>query len=149
MNKVPEHIIIKKITPTFTTVVTTMEKYSKDQKDPSGLIIDPSKSAGTLMEYQKVIAIGSSVRNCQVGDLVKIDPSRYARYAQRKSPNVAEEVEGYTKQLVGYCFRTVDIKGEKCLMVQDADIEFVIEDYDIIKIPVIYTEANTSSTLNN
>lgn len=43
MNRIPDNISIKKIIPSFTTVVTTMEKYSKDGVNEFGLI-DPSKA---------------------------------------------------------------------------------------------------------
>ena len=67
-------MILKKIKPLFTSVVTTMDKY-EDDVIVNGLV---NQTAGTLKEYQKVIAIGSSVRDIKVGDLVSINPSRYA-----------------------------------------------------------------------
>lgn len=136
MNKLPENINIKKITPTFTTVVTTTEKYSQDGITSAGLV-DPTRVQGQLKEYQKVVAVGPSVRNCKPGDLVKIDPSRYATYAQRRTPNVAEEIEGYKRQLTGYNFRVVELDGEKCLLLQDSDIEYVIEEYESMDPPIL------------
>lgn len=42
MSKIPENISIKKITPTFTSVITTAERYSKDGISASGLV-DPTR----------------------------------------------------------------------------------------------------------
>jgi hypothetical protein len=137
--QVPDDLIIKKVAPTFTGVVTTMDKYKKDGLGANGLI-DPTKTEGSLKEWQYVIAVGSSVRVCKEGDLVKINPSRYAQYQQRQVPNVAQEVEGYKRELVGYKFRTVQLSGEKYLLLQDSDIEYVVEEYEEVKVPVVYTD---------
>lgn len=42
MSRIPDNINIKKITPTFTTVVTTMERYEQDALNSTGLL-DSSK----------------------------------------------------------------------------------------------------------
>ena len=61
----------------------------------------PINNRDNLKEYQIVIAAGPSVRNCKVGDLIKINPSAYAQYKQRKVPSIAEDVEGYQKTISG------------------------------------------------
>lgn len=139
--RVPENINIKKVTPTFTSLITTMEKYEKDGVTSTGLL-DTSKQQGQLKEFQYVIAVGPSVRNCKVGDLVKINPSAYAQYKQRKVPNVAEEIEGYSKQLTGYQFRTIELNGDQHLFLQDNDIEYVINEFENIEPPKILNTAN-------
>ena len=68
---------INKIKPLFTSLITTMDKYEQDIITDGGLI-DTSKQQGTLKEYQTVLAIGDSVRNIKVGDLVCVNPSRFA-----------------------------------------------------------------------
>jgi len=68
---------IKKIKPMFTALVTSMERYNAD-KYTTGGIIDPTKTKTGLKEYQKVIAVGGSVREIKVGDLVCINPTRFA-----------------------------------------------------------------------
>lgn len=84
------------------------------------------------------------MRSCTVGNLVKIDPSRYAKYAQRKVPNIAEEIEGYQRELVGYSFKTVEIDGEKHLILQDNDVEYVVEEFEDIDPPLILSKTNSS-----
>ena len=60
---------VKKIKPMFTALITTMDKYEEDVRTSGGLL-DVTKQQGGLKEYQTVLAIGSSVRDIKVGDLV-------------------------------------------------------------------------------
>ena len=82
---------IKKIKPMFTALVTTMDKYTEPQYITGTGIIDPTKSKSGLKEYQKVISIGESVRGIVEGDIVCINPSRYA---------VKKYTEGETKEMI-------------------------------------------------
>ena len=67
---------VKKIKPMFTALITTMDKYEKDIK--IGGLIDTTRQQGGLKEYQKVLAVGSSVRDIKVGDVVCVNPARFA-----------------------------------------------------------------------
>ena len=67
---------VKKIRPMFTSLITTMDKYEQDVK--IGGLIDTTKQQGGLKEYQKVLAIGSSVKDVKVGDIVCVNPARFA-----------------------------------------------------------------------
>lgn len=117
-------LTIKKIKPLFTSVVTTMDKYEDDVM-VKGLV---NKTAGTMKEYQKVIAIGSSVRDIKVGDMVCINPSRYAV----KKFEDGSMHDGVISQnpVLSYKFPIIEIDGEECLLLQDRDIDFVIEEYE-------------------
>ena len=68
---------IKKIKPMFTALITTMDKYEEDVRTSGGLL-DVNKQQGGLKEYQTVIAVGTTVRDIKVGDLVCINPTRFA-----------------------------------------------------------------------
>ena len=68
---------VKKIKPMFTALITTMDKYEEDVRTSGGLL-DVTKQQGGLKEYQTVLAIGSSVRDIKVGDLVCVNPTRFA-----------------------------------------------------------------------
>lgn len=59
----------------FNQIVTTAQEYKEDEL--SGSLIDVNKQKGTIKEYQRIIAIGDSVRGMKVGDLVMINPIRY------------------------------------------------------------------------
>lgn len=118
---------INSIRPLFTALITTMDKYEQDTIDNNGLI-DTSKQQGSLKEYQTVLAIGDSVRNIKVGDLVCINPSRYAVKKYEKGSlkdNVITE-----NPTISYNFETVEMGGKQCLLLQDRDINFVIEDFE-------------------
>jgi threonine dehydrogenase-like Zn-dependent dehydrogenase len=110
----------------FNKLVTTAEKYEEDSYN--GSIIEVDKQQGTLKEYQKVIAVGSSVRGVDVGDLVAIDPTRYAVKKYDKD-SIRQDIEG-GNPIVGYNFDFVTVDGSDCLLIEDRDIEFVITDYE-------------------
>lgn len=119
-------INVKAVKPMFNKLVTTAEKYEEDSYN--GSIIEVDKQQGTLKEYQKVIAVGSSVRGVDVGDLVAIDPTRYAVKKYDKD-SIRQDIEG-GNPIVGYNFDFVTVDGSDCLLIEDRDIEFVITDYE-------------------
>ena len=118
---------IKKIKPMFTSLITTMNKYEEDVKTSGGLL-DVNKQQGGLKEYQTVIAIGTTVRDIKVGDLVCINPIRYA---------VKKHQEGSLKDgvitdnpVIRFDFPTIEMNGKQYLYLQDRDIDFVIEEFE-------------------
>lgn len=118
---------IKKIKPMFTAIITTMDKYEQDKLTKGGLI-DSSKQQGTLKEYQTVLAIGDSVRNIKVGDLVCINPTRFA-VKKHKEGSMRDGVIT-DNPVVTYNFDIVEMDDKQCLLLQDRDIEYIIEDYE-------------------
>ena len=52
------------VKPMFNNILTTMNKYEKDEYE-NGIII---YKKGDLKEYQEVIAVGSTVRDIKIGD---------------------------------------------------------------------------------
>ena len=65
-------INIKKVRLTANYILTTKDTYNGES---DGGVIIP---AGTLKEYQKVVAVGPMVRTIAVGDVVSVNPKRYA-----------------------------------------------------------------------
>lgn len=118
-------IKVKKIKPMFTAIVTTMDKYEKPVMI-NGLI-DTSREVGSIKEYQKVLAVGTSVTSIKVGDLVCVNPSRYA---VRKFDENSIKNDIMYNPVTTYNFNVIDIDGEKCLLLQDRDIDFIIEEYE-------------------
>lgn len=123
---------IKKLRPMFTNIVTTMDTYEEDTVMASGLL-DTRKQRGALKEYQKVIAVGNAVRDIFPGDVVCINPIRYAQYKHSKSSlkDLATD-----NPITGYNFNVVEIDGKDCLLLHDQDIRYVIEDYEEVPDPV-------------
>lgn len=116
-------MIVKKIKPLFNYIITTMDKYQSDGKI-GDLIV---KQRGTLKEYQKVVAVGNSVREIKQGDVVMIDPTRYAVMKHEKGSLKDGIVED--NPVMSYNFKTVKMDGVEYLLLYDSDIKYIIEDY--------------------
>lgn len=122
---------VKKIKPMFTSLITTMDKYEQDMM--VGDLIDIHRKEGSLKEYQRVLAVGSSIRDIKVGDLVWVNPTRFG---------VKKHKEGSLKDgvitdnpIIAYNFDVVEMDGKQCLLLQDRDIDFIIEEYEEVPDP--------------
>ena len=116
---------IKSIKPMFDSLVTTMNKYEQDGFE-NGVIV---KQAGSLKEYQKVIAVGPAVRNIEVGDMVMINPTRYAKMKHNEGSLKNGVITD--NPVIGYEFKTVTINDEECLYLQSTDIMYSFEGEEI------------------
>ena len=121
-------IKIKKYKPSFTGVVITLDCYEEDLVI-NGVIVAP---AGTLRPYQKVIAVGDTVRNTKPGDLVRVN---FENYAQRKyrDNSIKEDIEKLEDTIV-YNIPKILIDDTIYGDFQDRDIKGVIEEYDEIEV---------------
>ena len=119
---------INKIRPLNTTVITTAECYD-DETGKTGSLI--TKVAGTLKEYQRVVAIGPLVRNIEVGDLVAVNPSNYA--VRKHKPGSLKDGVIDDNVVTGYNFKMVEIGGVNHLYLQDRDIDYVIEESEEVE----------------
>jgi co-chaperonin GroES (HSP10) len=117
---------VKAIKPLFNSIITTADKYEEDATKNG--IIDASKQQGTLKENQTVISVGSAVRDINVGDIVNINPIRYAVKKYDKD-SIRQDVAG-GNPIVGYQFDFVEINGEEYMHLQDRDINYVITDFE-------------------
>lgn len=104
-------------------LVTTKEEYTEDDVRKGGLI---TKIIGSLKEYQRVVAIGPMVRGIQVGDLVCINPKRYAKY--KHQPGSLKDGIITDNPVVAYNFNVIELNHVSHLLLTDQDIDFVIED---------------------
>ena len=117
-------INIKKIRPMNVCIVTTKEEYEEDT-GKGGLI---TKTAGTLKEYQRVVAVGPMVRGIKEGDLVAINPKRYARYKHEKGSLKDGVITD--NPVLSYNFNVIELDHVPHLLLIDQDSDFVIEDYE-------------------
>lgn len=131
-------IKLKKITPMFTAIITTADKYEGDSYLNSGLI-DTSKEKGMLKEYQTVLAIGNAVRTCKVGDLVCINPNRYEVRKFGKDSAKEAMVETYNP-VVNYQFNFIELEDQLCLRLQENDIDYIVDEYEEVA-EVVPTES--------
>jgi len=104
-------------------LVTTKEEYTEDDVRKGGLI---TKIIGSLKEYQKVVAIGPMVRGIQVGDLVCINPKRYAKY--KHQPGSLKDGVITDNPVVAYNFNVIELDHVTHLLLTDQDIDFIIEE---------------------
>lgn len=125
-------IKLKKIKPMFTAILTTAEKFTEQRYMPGTMIIDPTASKTGLKEYQTVIAVGDSVRGIKAGDLVCINPERYAVKKYSKN-SIKSDMEEYNNVTVSYNFHIVEVDGKDCLFIDDRDIDFVVEEYETVE----------------
>ena len=109
-------IKVRKIKPMFTSIVTTMDKYEEDIHTEGG-IIDVTKQQGTVKEFQRVLAVGSAVKDIKVGDLVCINPSRFA--VRKHQPGSMKDGIVTDNPVVKYVFPVITLDDKNCLLLQD------------------------------
>lgn len=120
---------LKKIKPMFTSLVTTAEQYTEDETING--VIDMRAQKGALKNYQRVVAVGDSVRGIKVGDIVDIDPTRYAVMKHREGSMKDGIVTD--NPVVGYNFKMVELGDVPHLLIEDRDVRYVIEEYEETK----------------
>ena len=114
---------IKEVKPLFTKVITTASVFEEDDVK-NGVILNPK---GTVKPYQKVVKVGSMVRDVKVGEIVMINPAAYIK--KKYSDNSLRE-DIVDNPTVRVDIPTIEINGENYFMIEERDIEFVITDYE-------------------
>lgn len=137
-------INIKKIKPLFTSIITTMDVYEEDVKTEGG-VLDTTKRQGGLKEYQTVVAVGSSVRDIKEGDLVCINPTRFA--VRKHQADSLKNGIVTDNPITTYNFNVVVMDNIRYLLLQDRDIDFVIEDWEPSNMPSETVEETPETTL--
>ena len=117
---------IKKLRPLFTKILVTMNKYEADQK--SGKLIDTTKLAGTVKDYQTVVAVGQNSAGIKEGDVVVINPKRYA-VMKHKEGSLQDGVIT-DNPVIGYNFPVIEVNGVDHMLLDTQDIEYVIEEFE-------------------
>lgn len=110
----------------FDRILVTADTYNlESQKTDTGIYV-PSQTG--LRSYQTVIAVGTSVRNIKEGDIVEIDPKRYARMKHQEGSLKDGVITD--NPVVAYNFDIINLNGKDYLMLFESDIKFIIEDCD-------------------
>ena len=115
---------LKRIRVTFNHILTTKDVYDNDVTE-NGMIV---KTKGTVKEYQKVLCVGSTVNVCKPGDVVMIDPKRYATMKHKDGENWNGVVKD--NPVVAYNIPIIEVNGKDCMFLYDSDIQFILEDYE-------------------
>lgn len=116
---------VTEIKPLFNHVLTTAEKFDKDMVQ-NGVII---AGKGDLKLWQKVVAIGSTVRDIKVGDLVMIIPDHFAVKKYNKN-SVQNDLDNNPVLSYNFPFETIDDeKGNPVehLYISDNDVRYVFK----------------------
>lgn len=116
---------IKKIKPLFTSVLVTGDRYEEDMVE-KGVIV---ASKGDLKLYQTVLAVGTSVRDINVGDKIMFDPRGYAvkKYSANSIQNDMDNNKTIRWDFPWVYMADEDGKVKERLLLKDRDIEFVFE----------------------
>ena len=120
---------IKKVKPLFTSIVTTGDKFEKDMIEGSFIVA----KKGDMKLWQKVLAIGSSVRDIKVGDMVMINA---ANYAVRKYSKDSIQNDMDNNPTLRYNFNWITIDNDngepqECLLLNDRDVQYVFEGEEV------------------
>jgi uncharacterized protein YeeX (DUF496 family) len=121
-------IKIKKIKPQFTTVITTLDTY-EDNLIEDGVVVAPK---GALKLYQRVVAVGSTVREIKEGDLVLLNLQNYIK-RKWKENSIKEDIANMEEEFV-YDFPRMFLDGEMYGKFQDRDIDGIITDFEEVEV---------------
>jgi len=127
---------ITKIKPMFTDLIITAERFDNDVTD-NGILI---ASKGDLKSYQTVVAIGSAIRNIEVGDKVMVD---FEVFAERKIPaNSVKDKMDVPNPVVNYHIpwvTMIDEHGDDKMYIRIPEnaIEFAFEGEEVEDAPEI------------
>lgn len=118
---------IKTIKPLFTSIITTGDKFTEDMT--VGGIIQQDQKKGDLKLYQRVLAVGSAVRDIKVGDMVMINPIAYIHKKYSKN-SVQNDMDN--NPILSIDIPTIPVDDEngnpqEYLLLNDRDIRFVFE----------------------
>lgn len=109
----------------FTSIVTTGDRFEEDMIE-NGVIV---ARKGDLKLWQKIIAVGNSVRDLHEGEMVMINAENYVikRYDKNSLQNDIDN-----NPSLGYHFNWVTIDDEndepkECLLLNDRDILYAFE----------------------
>lgn len=110
----------------FTKIVVTMDRYEDDQN--SGALVDTKKLKGTVKDVQTIVAVGSNSAGLSPGDMVVINPTRYAVMKHNEGSLKNGVIED--NPVIGYNFPVIELNGVDHMLLDTQDIDYVIEEYE-------------------
>lgn len=117
--------IPNQIRPRANEIVTTAELVSIEEVKSK--VINKTEQTLSFDEYQTVLAVGSVVRDIKVGDVICINPNRFAIKQQQKS-RVKAAIDGYEEVVVGYKLPIIETGIGNVLLITDSDVKYIVED---------------------
>lgn len=106
--------------PLFNKLIVTAEKVNTNVTE-NGIYLPYSYSKGSVKERQKVLKIGTTVRDIEEGDEVLINFSRYMELKHQPG-SIQDDVQKDNPVVkIHYPFFELD-NGEKVLLIDDRDV---------------------------
>lgn len=122
---------IKDITPVYTAILTTCERYTEPEKVGDSNIIDPAKAKIMVKEYQRVIKVGNLVRLVKPGDVIAINPMKYAKFKHAYQQNsLRNDTEQFKKEIAGFDFPIIEVADQERMLLNENDILYIINDFE-------------------
>ena len=120
---------IKEIKPLLTNILVTCDKYEEDATQ-NGMIV---ATKGDLKLYQKVLAVGSMIRDIKVGDTIMFNPKDYAvmKYSENSVKNDMDLNKRIKWNLPWVTLYDEEDNPTECLMLKDRDITFVFNGEEV------------------
>lgn len=115
----------------------TCNRYEEDQR--KGSLVDTSRIAGTVKDYQEVIAVGSNSAGIKPGDTVVINPVRYS--VMKHKPGSMKDGVIEDNPVIGYNLPILQVNGKDCMLIDTQDIDYVIEEYEEVSDTDLMTKA--------
>ena len=120
---------ITKIKPLYNYILTTGDKYEDDEYE-NGII---TASKGDLKLYQKVLEVGTTVRDIKVGDMIMFSPQNYAQMKYDKN-SIQNDLDN--NKVIKWHLPWVTVYDEKdnpkeYLMLNERDVLYVIEGKEV------------------
>lgn len=120
-------IRLNKIKPMFNRLLVTADIYTYGKNEIA------EHSEGVMKEFQTVLAVGGSVRDIKVGDVVNINPARYA-VKKRNDNSLAADIAG--NNIMSFQFERITVDGKDCILLYDSDINYIAEEYEEVKLKI-------------
>ena len=126
--------VITKVTPLFTKMVCTQDKFDESEAYNEAGLFDSVK-LGAVKEVQTIVAINERAESMglHVGDKVLLDFKRYAVFKDKKD-TIKSSFDEYRNIVVRYEFPTLDIGGNEYLLLDTADIIVIINEMEDVPI---------------
>ncbi len=119
--------IPNKIKPRVNEIVITANVIAVENKE--GKIINKDEQQLFFDEFQEVLAVGSVVRDINVGDIICVNPKRFAKYEKQKT-RLKAVTEGYEEVLVGYDFPLVETcRYGNVMLITDSDVRYIVDGF--------------------
>jgi co-chaperonin GroES (HSP10) len=129
--------VTKMIEPMFNRIVVTHRQYSRQDAQTVGGIF--TQMEGKTMEYQKVLAVGPNAKGVKVGDIVCIDPSRYAQLLHKEGlTDIDKKITSDDMRMAAiFPLETVYTKNddgietsETVMVLYDSDIMYIVPEFE-------------------